>query len=36
MPQDILYPQTLNLDKILYKGTLKLEKYDRYMVIGIK
>ena len=30
------FEQTLNLDKILYKGTLKLEKYDRYMVIGIK
>ena len=30
------FEKTLNLDKILYRGTLKLEKYDRYMVIGIK
>ena len=30
------FEKTLNLDKILYRGTLKLEKYDRYMVVGIK
>ena len=30
------FEKTLKLDKILYKGTLKLDKYDRYMVVGIK
>ena len=26
----------IKLDKILYSGTLKLDKYDRYMVVGIR
>tara|TARA_B100001250_G_scaffold50047_1_gene39133 strand:- start:33 stop:632 length:600 start_codon:yes stop_codon:yes gene_type:complete len=26
----------IKLDKILYSGTLKLDKFDRYMVVGIK
>ncbi len=30
------FEKTLKLDKILYRGSLKLDKYDRYMVIGIK
>ena len=30
------FEKTLKLEKILYKGTLNLGKYDRYMVIGIK
>jgi hypothetical protein len=30
------FEQTLKFDKILYKGSLKLDKYDRYMVVGIK
>ena len=30
------FEKTLKLDKILYRGTLKLDKYDRYMVVGIK
>ena len=29
------FKQTLKLEKILYKGTLNLGEYDRYMVIGI-
>ena len=29
------FEKTLRLDKILYSGTLKLDKFDRYMVIGI-
>ena len=30
------FEKTLKLDKILYRGTLKLDKYDRYMVVGIR
>ena len=30
------FKKTLKLEKILYKGTLNLGKYNRYMVIGIK
>lgn len=30
------FQQTLQLEKILYKGTLKLENCDRYMVVGIR
>jgi hypothetical protein len=26
----------LNLSEVIFKGTLNLEKYDRYMVIGRK
>ena len=29
------FEKSLKLEKILYKGTLKLDKYERYMVIGI-
>ena len=28
--------EKLNLSEVIYKGTLELEKYDRYMVIGRK
>ena len=31
----IEFEKTLKLEKILYRGTLKLDKFDRYMVIGI-
>ena len=31
----IEFEKTLKLEKILYRGTLKLNKFDRYMVIGI-
>ena len=30
------FNQTLHLEKMLYNGTLELDKFDRYMVIGIK
>ena len=30
------FEKTLKLEKVLYKGTLPLGKFDRYMVIGIK
>ena len=30
------FKKTLKLEKILYKGTLKLENCDRYMVVGIR
>lgn len=30
------FEKSLKLEKILYKGTLKLDKFDRYMVIGTK
>ena len=29
------FEKTLKLEKILYRGTLKLDKFERYMVIGI-
>ena len=29
------FEKSLKLEKILYRGTLKLDKYERYMVIGI-
>ena len=29
------FEKTLKLEKVLYKGTLNLGKFDRYMVIGI-
>ena len=32
----IEFEKTLKLEKILYRGTLKLENCDRYMVIGVK
>ena len=31
----IEFEKTLKLEKILYRGTLKLDKFERYMVIGI-
>ena len=31
----IEFEKSLRLEKILYRGTLKLDKFDRYMVIGI-
>ena len=31
----IEFEKSLRLEKILYRGTLKLNKFDRYMVIGI-
>ena len=30
------FEKSLKLNTILFKGTLKLDKYDRYMIIGIK
>jgi hypothetical protein len=30
------FEKTLHLEKILYRGSLKLENCDRYMVVGIK
>ena len=30
------FKKTLKLEKILYKGTLKLENCDRYMVVGLR
>tara|TARA_B100000902_G_C27319607_1_gene923518 strand:+ start:3358 stop:3927 length:570 start_codon:yes stop_codon:yes gene_type:complete len=30
------FEKTLKLKKILYKGTLELDKYNRYMIIGTK
>ena len=30
------FEKTLKLEKVLYKGTLPLGKFDRYMVVGIK
>ena len=35
-PEDEINLSEFNeLEKILYRGTLKLDKFDRYMVIGI-
>ena len=30
------FEMSLNLEKVLYKGVLKLKKFNRFMVIGIK
>lgn len=30
------FEKTLKLEKVLYKGTLSLDKFDRYMIIGTK
>lgn len=33
---EIEWEEKLNLSEVIFKGTLELEKYDRYMVIGRK
>ena len=30
------FEDSLKLDKIMFGGTLNLDKYDRFMVIGVK